>query len=282
VNILILCNSFQNLTGSEIYFYELSIALSKLNCQVSIKAKFTSMDKLCFNLPSHVQLINDVDNKYDLILISHASVTKDFLVNTSAKKIFNIIHSEIIDLEFPLLDQCVDEYISVRPSIQIFLKKTFNVNSHIIYNPFDFKKWNQVNCSKSLRLDETIYLFAGTIHFLRIKPLYHLLKKSMESNFKVLHIGTFLDVKKPNHPNFEHIHSTDEIYNYFKYCDVVSGINFGRTSIEGIITGKRLYQYDVDCNGEILDSYWYENNIPLKCFNREYVAKSILNLANLT
>ena len=277
MNILIGCLSYREFTGSEIYFYELSTALRDAGHNVSIYSPFVDsplVDKTSDITFESKESINS--KQYDLVLFSHGSVIWEYLKRVKAKKIINIIHSEVLELEQPVIDSKINVYVGIRPSIVKFITdKIPNANVKLIYNPFDITRFNPNNCKKKKNIKDKIVLFPGSLDYLRYKPLKYLLDLSEKQNFKVMHVGR--NDYSTVHPNFITHESTWRVEKYYRQCEIVSGIFLGRTSIEGLLCGKRVLQFDVDTKGNIKKVYWHtEDN--LEKFNKKHVAKSIIDL----
>ena len=140
MNILLSCLSFKEYTGSELYFYELATALQSAGHSVHLFA------------PIHGEPLRDkpkgisfedrytVDNfEYDLVIFSHGNIVWEYIKNVRTKKLINVIHSEVIELEEPFINSKIDFYVGIRPSIVEFIKtKITDKPVKLIYNPFDF------------------------------------------------------------------------------------------------------------------------------------------------
>ena len=277
VNILLSCLSYREYTGSEIYFYELSTALRDSGHDVSIFSPF--VDKPLRDRTNDIKFPNKdeiVKEKYDLVLFSHGKVIREYLRGVKTNKLINIIHSEVIDLEEPVDDSKIDLYVGIRPSIVDFIKnKIPTANVKLIYNPFDFTRFNPQKCKKKKSIKDKVVLFPGSLDYLRYKPLRYLLDLSEKQNFKVMHVGR--NDYSTVHPNFVSYEPTWNIEKYYKQCDIVSGIFLGRTSIEGLLCNKKVLQFDVDNKGTIKKVYWHtEDN--LEKFNKSTVQREFLKL----
>ena len=113
MKILLSFLSFRNYSGSELYFYELATAFIKLGYTIDF-----------FVLVKGPPLINKIKNvkfvnkytlrfkKYDAVLFSHGTKTWKYIHKIKTKKFINIIHSEVIDSEKPILDSKITNYIS--------------------------------------------------------------------------------------------------------------------------------------------------------------------------
>jgi glycosyltransferase involved in cell wall biosynthesis len=276
MNILLACLSYREFTGSEIYFYELSSALRDAGHTVSIFSPFVSSPLKDKTFDIKFPSKDDINKeKYDSLIFSHGKVLWDYLKDVKTKKTINIIHSEVLELEEPVLSEKIDTYIGIRPSIVSMLtEKIPNKNIKLIYNPFDFSRFNIDNCKKDKKNKDKVVLFPGSLDYLRYQPLQYLLDLSVKQNFKVLHVGR--NDYSTVHPNFSSQPAVWDVENYYKQCDIVSGIFLGRTSIEGLLCGKKVLQFDVDNTGKIKEVYWHTEPY-LDKFSREFVANQIID-----
>jgi len=276
VNILLSCLSYREYTGSEIYFYELSTALRSAGHNVSIFSPF--VDNPLQDRTTGITFPNKDEIKketYDMVLFSHGQVTWEYLKDVKTNKLINITHSEVIDLEEPVDSSKIDLYIGIRPSIVDFINsKLPTANIKLIYNPFDFTRFNPQRCKKKKSVKDKVVLFPGSLDYLRYKPLKYLLDLSEKQNFKVLHVGR--SDYSTVHPNFSSQPAVWDVENFYKQCDIVSGIFLGRTSIEGLLCGKKVLQFDVDNTGKIKEVYWHTEPY-LDKFSREFVANQIID-----
>ena len=64
---------------------------------------------------------------------------------------------------------------------------------------------------------------------------------------------------------------------YYRQCDIVSGIFLGRTSIEGLLCGKQVLQFDVGETGDIKKTYWHTEG-DLQKYDKKIVAKELLEI----
>ena len=279
MNILLVCLSYREFTGSEIYFYELSTALRDANNNVSIFSPFADHPLRSksnnINFPSR----EDIENtEYDLVIFSHGKILWEYIKNVKTKKLINVIHSKVLELEEPVLSNKIDLYVGIRPSIvKYIVDKTPSSSKRVklIYNPFDFNRFNPKDCKKKKNIKEKVVIFPGSLDYLRYQPLQYLLKLSEKQNFKVLHVGR--NDYTTVHPNFTTTPSIWKMEKEYKKCDIVSGIFLGRTSIEGLLCNKKVLQFDVDKTGKIKKVYWHTED-DLEKFNKHSVAKEFLNV----
>ena len=277
MRILLACLSYREFTGSEIYFYELGSALRDAGHDVSIYSQFTNGPLV--NKTTDISFpTKDIITKenYDLLIFSHGRIIWEYIKDVKAKKVINVIHSEVIDLEQPVINDKIDLYVGIRPSIVAYIN-SIGVNKPVklIYNPFDLKRFNSKNCKKKNKNKEKVVLFPGSLDYLRYQPLRYLLDLSVKQNFKVLHVGR--NDYSTVHPNFSTQEPRWDVETLYKECDIVSGIFLGRTSIEGLLAGKRVLQFDVDKTGKIKKVYWHtEDN--LDKFDKHVIANEFLNI----
>lgn len=278
MKILLSCLSFREFTGSELYFYELSSAFQKAGHDVSLYSPF--VDSPLKNKTSGITFPSrdDIDKEsYDLLIFSHGSVTWNYIKNVNAKKIINVVHSEVLDLEQPIQSEKINLYVGIRPSIVNYIVDKIGSSNKpvkLIYNPFDTSRFNPQRGKKKKSIKDKIVLFPGSLDYLRYQPLKYLLDLSEKQNFKVLHVGR--NDYTTVHPNFTTQEPVWEVEQYYKQCDIVSGIFLGRTSIEGLLCGKKVLQFDVDKEGKIKKVYWHQED-DLTKFNKHTVAANFIN-----
>ena len=274
MKILLTCLSYREFTGSELYFYELSAALAGAGHDVSLYSPFVGSPLKDKTKNIHFPTKEEIhQTNYNLVIFSHGSVTWDYIKDIKADKIINVIHSEVLDLEEPVVNDKIDSYVGIRPSIVDFVKNKVSKPVNLIYNPFDFNRFNVKQCKKKKNIKDKVVLFPGSLDYLRFQPLKYLLDLAEKQNFKVLHVGR--NDYSTVHPRFVTQEPIWNIEKYYKQCDIVSGIFLGRTSIEGLLCGKKVLQFDVDKTGKIKKVYWHtEEN--LQKFNKHNVAAKFL------
>lgn len=270
MKILLSCLSFKNFTGSELYFFELANGFLDLGHEVHLYAKFTG-DPLTSKCKNIIFETKDTiyNQTFDKVIFSHGLVIWDDIKLVISDEFINVLHSEVLDLEKPIIDNKINRYIGIRPSII----QSVDVDCELIYNPFDFERYNPLKCRKK-DIKNKVVLFPGSLDYLRYKPIKYLIDLSEKQNFKIIHVGR--NDHTIVHKNFTSIEPVWEMEEYYKMCDIVSGIFLGRTSIEGLLGGKRVLQFDVDKTGNIKRVYWHtEEN--LDKFNKHAVANEFLN-----
>lgn len=310
MKVLISCLSFKNLTGSELYVYELAKGLIALDCDVTILSQIGQplqgmaeklnikclplSDAPGYKLGDGVWGFNgqngfekskpnayykEKEVHFDIIHTQHKPISQ-LVCNLypNVPKIYTI-HSEIIDLEEPIEHSSVKKYIAIRPTIKDYIKEKISISDEdiaLIYNPIDSAKFNS---HKAINGD--YYLFVGTIDYLRINAIKDIIKKAEAEKKDVLIVGSnehgLLD--ELNNSNVKIMKPIwSDLPKYVKRSYKVVGIKLGRTTIEGWMCGKNALIYDVDDKGIILNMT--EHNPPKDLFKytSENVANEIYNL----
>lgn len=282
MKVLIAGLSLNELTGSELYIFEIAKQLSKLGCTVHICAS-----KLGQSL---VNLLNQYDIKcfdihnipkenYDIIHCQHTPITQ-FIIDRypNIPKICSI-HSEIISLENPLKHSSIKKYIAIRESIETYLIKEHHINEElitIVYNPIDNKRFYPKKTK-----DHNAILFAGTVDYLRRETIYNLVNLTKENNRNLWIIGK--NQSNYLHEILKHDHvfyndAVNDIEKYTQSCNETASIMLGRTTIEGWLCDKPGWIYIVDHNGCIQSKSLHQPPNNKDKFYSENVAKQIYEI----
>lgn len=298
---------FKNHTGSEMYIYELTKELKKLNCDITVvsdidgpiskKAQSLGIKTLPFkefpgyklgdgiwnvDTPQGVQqsqpnVMYKVGNvNFDIIHVQHKPITEKIIELYPDIPKISTIHSEVIDLENPVIHDSILEYIAIRPEISEKLINVDKINPDkvkIIYNPIDTNRFNRKNIK-----DNGYILFVGTVDYLREKSIKDIIEYSKEQNKEVWIVGNnhsnYLDDILSN-PNVKYFPSTDRVEDFVKNCSETAGILLGRTTIEGWMCGKPGWIYNVNSKGDIIEKRRFEVPNDIEKFDSKIVAKKI-------
>jgi hypothetical protein len=312
LRVLIGCLNFNGYTGSELYVFELAKQLIKEGCEVSVCSNIgqpllSAANKLGiktyslqeppgFKLgngewllktqngdvksqPNTLYKLIDID--FDIVHLNHKPVTEHLLRLYPNTPIICSIHSEVINLEEPVISPDIKKYIAIRPEIKEYLVNKFNIDSNdvdVIYNPIDGDKFKVIP-NKEVR-DKKRILFVGTIDYLRRNTLQDLVDTTRESNQELWIVGkkndTYLDEMINNQNHVKYFEPTPNVEKYIQQCDETAGILLGRTTIEGWMCGKNGWIYDVDSNGNILSKKLHEVPSDINKFNSNNVAKETM------
>jgi len=311
LNVLISCLFFQKFTGSEMYVFELSKNLLKLNCNVSILASETEgplstmAKKLGINVynikeppgyklgdgkwlvmtnegpkpsvPNNFYKISEVH--FDIVHCQHVPMVN--ICNTLYPTIDKVstIHSEVIDLENPVIHESIKKYITIRPEISEHIKNNFNISEdkvELIYNPIDNEKFKKTN-----NVDKNYVLFVGTLDFLRKNAILDLVNYVIENNKELWLVGENKSDYLSDLLKYEHVkyfQPTPNVEKFVQECSETAGILLGRTTIEGWMCGKKGWIYIVDNYGEIKSKNIYDIPEDIEKFYSINVTNKIKNV----
>ena len=307
LKVLLSCLFFKTYTGSEMYVYELAKGLKKLNCDVTVLSDTNGpLSKLAqqqgikvlpfnnspgykmgdgkwgFNTPQGPQpsqqnvmyKMSEVD--FDIIHTQHTPVTNQMCQMYPNIDKISTIHSEVIELENPVLNESIKKYICIRPEIQEHIVNKFGIsvgNTEVIYNPIDTNRFNNKNVK-----DDGYILFVGTIDYLREYAIKDLVEYSKSINKELWLVGEnkanyLSDLLVNSHVKY--FESTNKVESYVKNCSETAGILLGRTTIEGWMCGKPGWIYNVNESGKILNKERFDIPDDVIKFDYMEIAKKI-------
>jgi len=307
LKVLLSCLFFKTFTGSEMYVYELARGLKKLNCDVTVLSDINGpLSKIAqqqgikvlpfsespgyklgdgkwgLNTPQGVQpsqpnvLYKIGEVNYDIIHTQHTPVTNQMCQLYPNIDKISTIHSEVIELENPVLNETIKKYICIRPEIQEHIINKFGIvknNTEVIYNPIDSERFNTKNTK-----DDGYVLFVGTLDYLRETTIKDLVEYSKSINKEFWIVGenksNYLD-DLLNHSHVKYYNATNKVETFVKNSSETAGILLGRTTIEGWMCGKPGWIYNVDDSGYILSKERFDIPKDVSKFNSLEIAKKI-------
>ena len=312
LKVLIGCLNFNNYTGSELYVFELAKQLVKEGCEVSVcsnignplasaakqlgiklytlqeppgfklgdgKWKLKTVNGEIDSQPNTLYKLNDIN--FDVIHLNHKPVTEHLLRLYPNTPVICSIHSEVINLEEPVISPQIKKYIAIRPEIKNYLVETHKIEDDkidVIYNPIDSNKFKI--SGNTQKRDKKRILFVGTIDYLRKATIEDLIKTTGANNEELWIVGkkndTYLDDMIKDQPHVKYFPPTPKVEDYIKQCDETAGILLGRTTIEGWLCGKKGWIYDVDNRGVIIDKALHDIPSDVDKFKSENVVKNII------
>jgi hypothetical protein len=315
LKVLMGCLSFQGLTGSEISTLETAKGLAQNGCDVSVISSNVSknFENICkrygiktytMDEPPHYKLgdgswfINTPNGPqptqpnvlyrvnqqtFDVIHANHKPITDRLLQLYPESNFVNIVRSEVIDLENPVVDDKIKKYIAIRPSIKDYIVNNFNIPEHnveVVYNPFDKSRFKQISLPSGT--DKKVTLFVGTMDYLREKPIKDLIDKCGSENKELWLVGkdtnNYASYFANNYEHVKYFEPTDKVEDFYYKCDETAGIMLGRTTIEGFLCGKPAIIYNVDKSGEIIDSQYHEVPKDLTIFDYDSIITKIKDI----
>jgi glycosyltransferase involved in cell wall biosynthesis len=191
-------------------------------------------------------------------------------------KIYSI-HSEVIELEDPIIHESIKKYIAIRPEIKEHIVNKFEIPEEsvdVIYNPLDNEKFKPKSNVKT----ENAVLFVGTIDYLRKETILDLMERTKEEGKELWLVGEDKGNYLPfvlNEPHVKHFPPTWSVENFIYKCEETAGIQLGRTAIEGWLCGKPSWIYKVDSAGFILSKEKFNPPTDLEKYYTMNVAKQI-------
>ena len=307
LKVLLSCLFFKTFTGSEMYVYELARGLKKLNCDVTVLsdingplaqiAKSQGIKVLGFNeapgyklgdgkwgfntpqgfqpsQPNNLYKISEVD--FDIIHTQHTPITNQMCQMYPNIDKISTIHSEVIELENPVINDTIKKYICIRPEIQEHITNNFEIdlkNTEVVYNPIDVDRFNTKNTK-----DNGYVLFVGTLDYLRENTIKDLVEYTESIGKEFWLVGenksNYLeDLLKSNHVKYHN--ATNKVEEFVKNCSETAGILLGRTTIEGWMCGKPGWIYNVDESGYIINKERFDIPEDINKFNSLEVVKKI-------
>ena len=307
IKVLISCLFFRTFTGSELYVYELAKSLIKQNCEVTVLSQIggplTDMAKRIgikclpfeqapgFKLgdgqwglttdkgfqpsqPNVMYRVSDVN--YNIIHMQHKPVAERMIqFYPEIDKVYSI-HSEVIELEDPILHESIKKYIAIRPEIKEHIVNKFEIPEEmveVIYNPIDNEKFKP----KTVK-EENYVLFVGTIDYLRKETIMDLIDYTSENNKELWLVGEDKSNYLPQiltNSHVKHFPPTWNVEPYVQKCSETAGIQLGRTTIEGWMCGKPSWIYKVDSGGFILSKERFDPPSDVEKYYASNVASQI-------
>lgn len=312
LKILIGCLFFKTFTGSEVYIFELAKNLIKMGHEVSVVAEIggplTEMAKklgikvfptseppgykmgdgkwlvegpngIGPSIPNTMYRVSDIT--FDIIHVQHEPITNYFLNLYPQIDKISTIHSEVIELEKPVIHDSIKHYICIRPEIKEHITNVYQIDelkSSVIYNPVDSERFRSSN-----QKEENACLFVGTIDYLRENTIKDLVEKTRLEDLELWLLGEnksdYLDSLLQN-SHVKHLQPTWNTEKFINRVKYTAGILLGRTTIESWFCGKPSWIYDVDSSGHINNKTLYEPPIKsdLEKFDSKNVTKQIHKL----
>lgn len=235
-----------------------------------------------------LELLKNIN--FDLIIIMQSDHYKKLNINFESNKIINIIHSEVYDVDHPLLLENI-KYVAVREEISKYLINNFNINKNLILtllNPINKDFYIKIDDLQDDFVKNKFGIFAcGSLAQIRLNAAIEFSHYCRENKIKSLFVGTIYNEAKENLYQFydKILDATPNVNYYMKHATICGGIQKGRTYWEAKLLGKPVCEYMVESNGEIIYEI-YEKSPTLeelekikKYTNPEYITNQIFEWA---
>lgn len=303
LKVLIGCLNFQGLTGSEISTMELAKGLSKNGCEVYVTSQIGRSFKIeadkhnikvypiqeppgfkvgdgkwSLNTPQG-QVVSTPNTLYkvkemnfDIIHANHTPITQRLLQLYPNNNFVNIVRSEVIDLENPIVDEKIKRYIAIRPSIKDYIVNNFDIsedNVDVVYNLFDKSRFTPKQLDKAT--EKKVTLFVGTMDYLRKNAILDLIDNVEELWLVGKDSMGYAKEFDETYENVKYFPPTDNIEDFVNKCDETAGIFLGRTTIEGYLCGKPAWIYTVNKEGYVLDREYTEVPDDMSIFDNDKI-----------
>lgn len=299
LRVLICCQFFKNLTGSELSILELSKQLVKQNYDVTIISALVGDPLLSeakkagikvypiTNIPGFRVQGNNIaytrnELEFDILHLNHKPISEIVLQLFPNTPAVMHVRSEVIPgIEEPIKHPMIKKYISNRESITEFIK-TFDIeekNILLVDIPFNTSKFN--TDYEEIKNEKEVVLFVGTHDYLRKEMLFDLVEKTKENNQELWLIGANHEgyaIELEKHDHVKYLGIKENIEEYVKKCDYTAGILKGRTTIEGWLCGKPGWVYIVDKEGKVLSKELVDVPEDIDKHDSEVSTKKILDL----
>jgi glycosyltransferase involved in cell wall biosynthesis len=308
LKVLISSMFFRTFTGSEVYVYELAKSLQKQNCEVTVLSQiggpltdlarkngikcYSFEESPGFKMGDGKWLIMTPEGKpqpsnpntlyktaevdFDIIHIQHKPVAERMInLYPDIEKIATI-HSEVIELEDPIIHNSIKHYIAIRPEIKDHIVNNFGIPQEkvsLIYNPVDKEKFPTLK-EKS----DGYILFVGTVDYLRQLAIKDAAEYAISLGKELWLVGEDKSIYLKSYlenSNIKHFPPTWNLKPFIEGAYETAGIQLGRTTIESWMSGKNSWIYKVNQDGDILSKEKTSPPDDIEKFYSENVAKQI-------
>lgn len=286
MKILLAVASYYEMTGAEIYCYELAKELLRLGHEITVVSprvggtiKIKSDEA---GIPSFPLYEIPRSLKFDVLHLQEPLPTHLLLQKYPHAPAVMTIHSQW-ENEKPVLSDRIRRYIAIRPDIAEKLMRVDRIRAEkiaIIPNGIDFARFNRDYMTEIH--NRKIVLFVGTLDRLRKRTILDLSRRADEEDFDFWIVGKnhhFVLSEIPE--NAKYFPAVWEIERFVKACDETAGIMLGRTTIEGWACGKSGWIYDIETSnpdGIILSRSLARPPKDMSPFDIRNVTKRILAL----
>jgi glycosyltransferase involved in cell wall biosynthesis len=290
VKILYAIQSFKELTGAEMYVYELAREMRARGHEVRITSPLLG-GEITTQASKHGILFSWLDaslnlHSYDIVHTQEPRPTAFVLNNVKAGRFVCTVHSQW-PCESVINDSRISHYICIRSDIQkkiIVSDRIPSDKTSVIPNGIDFSRF-RVDLNKSVDpVHRKRVLFVGTLDSLRMKTLLSLLERSRKEDFELWICGKN-HLKGTERRDFNLFLKTARYFlpiwnveTLVQECDETAGIMLGRSTIEGWACGKAGWIYDVALDGTIKSFALHDAPEDMSVYNIKTVADKIFSV----
>lgn len=285
MRILLAIGDFSNLTGAELYAFELGKELTALGEDFTIVAPHpgNEIGDRARAAGIHVFDLKDAGpglGEFDILHLNEPQPTAICLAAFPGTPAVATIHSQW-PCEQPIKDSRIQTYIAIREDIREKLINQDGIEPgriQVVHNPIDFSRFN--------REGETppgmgALIFVGTLDVLRKAAVRDAANRAYYQGREFWLIGQNHHFKPEDIPhNARVFEPTWNIEWATKAAAETAGILLGRTTIEGWACGKPGWIYSIDLHGRILKVERAEPPADMNPFDSRLVALRIREVYN--
>lgn len=264
MNLLLSCIDFSQLSGSPVYFYELSRTLVERGHRVTlvsniggeITRRAAERGVRCVDFARYEDL---PFREYDAMVLSQLGPAQFCTSHELDVPAIMVTHSEFT-VEEPLIHPRIKRYVAIRPSIVDKLTQMNGIDPsmvEVVYNPMDTDRFTPGKMPNRAGKTKTV-LFAGQFTPQRMETVADLVARSVAEGFHLTLVGDRMSGPFPDYAdpsklpsNVRWYPSTWDVERHLRNCDETAGILYGRTTTEGWLCGKPGWIYSLDRDGHV-------------------------------
>jgi hypothetical protein len=292
MRVLISIRQFRDLTGAEMYVYELARELKRIGHEPVITAPLINLGGEMLAraraagltaVPCEGFPLLGMD--FDVLHLNERKPSESLLDLFPKAAAVSTVHSQFF-CEAPILSDRIFRYIAIRQDIKDKLEAKDGIPAErvdVIPNGVDFTRFNRnYEYLREQPQDpdaRPMVLFVGTFDKLRLEAIRKTGEYCWKTEREFRLVGQNHHLKPENVPANAKIYPPIwEIENHIHACDETSGVMLGRTTIEGWACGKPGWIYTVDEAGKVTAVEWTEPPEDMAIYSIENVTARIVAL----
>jgi glycosyltransferase involved in cell wall biosynthesis len=285
MKILFGIQSFESLTGSELYVFDFGKELVSLGNEVTVAAKYINgllTEKAKLAGIRVVHLFNLPEEKFDVLHLNQYQPAKILTAFYPFTPSVMAMHTEVYaKSDIPLVHPNIQCYICVREEIRKIMLSKYHLPEEkliVSFNGIDSKRFNP-SIRKTGQNQIKNILIVGTINHLRIKILEDLAERSIKEKIKIIVVGNApveVILRFASNPLVEFHEPTFEIEKFLSEADETAGILMGRSTIEGWFAGIPGWIYAIDNQGNILSKALHQPPSDMGSFSLGFAVNKMI------
>lgn len=285
MKILFAIGDFCNLTGAELYAFELGRELTALGDEFTIAAPHPGGEIADRARAAGIRIValrdlQPLATKFDILHLNEPQPTRIALSAFPQTPAVSTIHSQW-PCEEPVLDPRIQTFIAIREDIREKLIKQNGIQPgriQVVHNPIDFSRFNRDGTPTT---GDGPLLFVGTFDKLRRAAIHDTANRAYYQGREFWLLGQNHHFLQQDFPRNARIFPpTWTIEWATKAASETSGILLGRTTIEGWACGKPGWIYSIDLEGRIQKVDYLKPPADMSPFDSRLVALQIREVYN--